>query len=77
MTAIGALIGSSVLPATATFIWAIAGAFIGDCFGFWLGNHYHLYDGPFGEYINLPNGLISVKIFLPSMAEKVLFSVAL
>ncbi len=41
MTAIGALIGSSVLPATATFIWAIAGAFIGDCFGFWLGNRYH------------------------------------
>jgi membrane protein DedA with SNARE-associated domain/membrane-associated phospholipid phosphatase len=41
MTAIGALIGSAVLPPIATCIATILGAFGGDCLGFWLGSHYH------------------------------------
>lgn len=41
MTAIGILIGSGVLPPIATCLFAIIGAFAGDCLGFWLGNRYH------------------------------------
>lgn len=41
MTAVGALIGASVLPPVLTCISAILGAFMGDCFGFWLGHRYH------------------------------------
>lgn len=37
MTAIGTLIGTGVLPATSTIIWAIAGAIIGDGLSYWLG----------------------------------------
>ncbi len=41
MTAIGVLMGSGVLPPIATCLFAIAGAFAGDCLGFWLGERYH------------------------------------
>lgn len=41
MTTIGALIGSGVLPATETIIWAILGAIAGDSASYWLGHHYH------------------------------------
>jgi membrane protein DedA with SNARE-associated domain len=41
MTGIGALIGSGVLPGTATFAWAIAGAYTGDCISYWVGLHYN------------------------------------
>ena len=41
MTAIGALIGSTILPPVETIIATILGAFLGDCLGFWLGNRYH------------------------------------
>jgi len=41
MTAIGALIGSSVLPAAPTILAALLGAYIGDCLGFWMGSHFH------------------------------------
>jgi membrane protein DedA with SNARE-associated domain/membrane-associated phospholipid phosphatase len=41
MTGIGALIGAGVLPGLATFIWAIAGAYVGDCFSYWLGIYYN------------------------------------
>src|SRR3989344_4492944 len=40
MTAIGTLMGSSVLPTTPTMITAIVGAFVGDLLGYKLGNHY-------------------------------------
>ena len=40
MTAIGILIGSHVLPMTATFIWAICGAITGDLLSYWLGRYY-------------------------------------
>lgn len=41
MTAIGALIGSGVLPAWETIVWAILGAVAGDSASYWLGQHYH------------------------------------
>src|ERR1700738_5641097 len=41
MTAIGVLIGATVLPGIPTFFAAIFGAFLGDCLGFWLGYRYH------------------------------------
>ncbi len=37
MTAIGTLMGTGVLPLTATVIWAICGAIIGDGVSYWLG----------------------------------------
>ena len=41
MTAIGALIGSSVLPFVSITLWSIGGAIAGDVLSFWLGYHYH------------------------------------
>lgn len=40
MTAIGALIGSDVLPAGPTILWAIAGAYVGDCLSYWAGIYF-------------------------------------
>src|SRR3990167_2952406 len=40
MTAVGIMIGSTILPPIPTLSWAVAGAFIGDYIGFWLGTHY-------------------------------------
>lgn len=41
MTAIGALIGSNVLPAFSTILAAVIGSYTGDCLSYWLGVHYH------------------------------------
>lgn len=41
MTAIGALIGSGVLPPVPTCLFAFLGALCGDCVGFWVGHRYH------------------------------------
>ena len=40
MTAIGTLIGSNVIPAGSIFVWAIAGAILGDFLSYWLGVHF-------------------------------------
>lgn len=40
MTAIGVMIGSAVIPAGSTFLWAILGAITGDFISYWLGIHY-------------------------------------
>ena len=40
MTSVGIMIGSTILPPIPTLAWAVAGAFIGDYIGFWLGAHY-------------------------------------
>ena len=41
MIAIGILVGTGVLPAVTTIIWASSGAFVGDVISFWLGRRYH------------------------------------
>ncbi|MFT3741585.1 MAG: VTT domain-containing protein [Gammaproteobacteria bacterium] len=41
MTAIGALIGSGVMPLVSTLMWAIIGALIGDFLSYWVGAHYN------------------------------------
>lgn len=41
MTAIGMLIGSSVLPFSMTLLWATTGAFAGDLIGYGLGSYYN------------------------------------
>jgi membrane protein DedA with SNARE-associated domain/membrane-associated phospholipid phosphatase len=41
MTAIGALIGGGILPATPTLICATLGAFVGDFFSYWVGARYN------------------------------------
>lgn len=56
MTAVGALVGTSVLPAAATFTWAIIGAFLGDCIGFWVGSRFKTnlpHTWPFSRYPKL------------------------
>ena len=40
MTALGALIGTAILPGFSTLAWAAAGAFTGDCLGFWIGYYF-------------------------------------
>lgn len=40
MTAVGTLIGAHALPLYATLFWASAGAFSGDCIGYFLGKYY-------------------------------------
>lgn len=40
MTMIGTLIGAGILPAAQTMVWAMFGAFLGDCTGFWIGHHF-------------------------------------
>ncbi|MGB6976527.1 MAG: phosphatase PAP2 family protein [Gammaproteobacteria bacterium] len=41
MTGIGALVGAGVLSGPATFAWAIAGAYTGDCISYWVGIYYN------------------------------------
>lgn len=41
MTAVGMLIGSSILPFWMTLLWATIGALLGDLLGYWLGKHYN------------------------------------
>lgn len=41
MTAIGALIGSGVMPMTPTLAFAMVGAFLGDFFSYWIGARYN------------------------------------
>jgi len=41
MTAIGVLIGSSVLPFLSITLWAIVGAIAGDVVSYWIGYRYH------------------------------------
>ncbi len=40
MTAIGALVGASIIPFWSTMIWAILGAIAGDSISYWLGYHF-------------------------------------
>lgn len=56
MTAIGALIGSGVLPGLPTLFWATLGAYTGDCISYWAGIYYK--DGirriwPFSKHTQL------------------------
>jgi membrane protein DedA with SNARE-associated domain/membrane-associated phospholipid phosphatase len=41
MTAIGAMIGSGIMPMTPTLVFAMLGAFLGDFFSYWIGAHYN------------------------------------
>lgn len=41
MTAVGMLIGTTILPFWLTFFWAVLGAFLGDLLGYWVGIHYN------------------------------------
>lgn len=40
MSAIGFLIGTNIIPAGNTFLWAIMGAITGDCISYWLGIYF-------------------------------------
>ena len=56
MTAIGVLIGTGVLPAAPTILWAVLGAYSGDCLSYWVGIHYNerlRRIWPFSKYANV------------------------
>src|SRR5579862_5086575 len=63
MTAIGALVGASIIPFWTTLIWAIAGAIVGDGISYWIGHHFkgRLHQvWPFRKH---PNILVRGKVF--------------
>lgn len=70
MTAIGSLIGSGVIPASATLISATLGAFVGDCLGFAVGvrfqnNYRQLW--PFSKY---PKWMDASEVFFQKHGGK-------
>lgn len=54
MTAIGAMMGSGVLPFWETLTWAILGAVAGDGISYWLGYHYHEHLRDFWPFSRFP-----------------------
>jgi len=56
MTGLGVLIGTGIIPGRPTFLWAVAGAFVGDAISYWIGHHFqdHLREiWPFRKYPNI------------------------
>ncbi|MDB6097086.1 MAG: hypothetical protein JWM09_1364 [Francisellaceae bacterium] len=70
MTAIGAMMGSGVLPFGLTLLWAILGAIAGDGISYYLGHHYkeHLLD--FWPFKQFPDWLARGKVFFSKHGGK-------
>lgn len=63
MTAVGMLIGSAIMPLTATILSAILGAFCGDFIGFWIGARYNQFLRSVWPLRNNPTWLIRGENF--------------
>lgn len=63
MTAIGMLIGASIMPATSTLIWAVTGAFCGDFLSYWVGFRYNERLKTLWPFRNYPQWLEQGKSF--------------
>ena len=63
MTAVGIMIGSTILPPVQTICWAVTGAFIGDYIGFWLGAHYKSRVKTFWPFSKYPKWLDKGQVF--------------
>lgn len=73
MTAIGGLIGSGVLPAVPTLLWAIAGAIVGDGLSYWLGHYYHQQIRQIWPFNKVPGLLKKGEIFFLEHGGKSVF----
>lgn len=73
MTAIGALVGASIIPFWPTMFWAILGAIAGDGVSYWIGRHFKdrlHYIWPFKKH---PHLLASGKRFFDAHGAKSVF----
>ncbi len=70
MTAIGALIGTGVLPAGPTIGWAIAGAYSGDCLSYWVGRHYQDRIRRMWPFVKYPQWLARGEAFFKAHGGK-------
>lgn len=73
MTAIGILVGTGVLPATPTFIWAILGAIAGDSASYFLGYYYHEKISKIWPFRKHPNIISSGTVFFKQHGGKSVF----
>lgn len=63
MTAVGALVGSGILPATSTIIWATVGAFVGDFVSYTFGVYFKDKIRTMWPFSRYPNWLIMGEKF--------------
>lgn len=70
MTAIGAMMGSGVLPFWGTLTWAILGAIAGDGISYWLGYHYHEHLRDFWPFKQFPDLLKRGESFFKNHGGK-------
>lgn len=70
MTAIGAMMGSGVLPFWSTLIWAILGAIAGDGISYYLGYHYHQHLRDFWPFRQFPKLLERGEAFFRAHGGK-------
>lgn len=70
MTAIGALVGSGVLPAAPTFIVAVLGALTGDFISFWVGKHFDTRLSNMWPFTNHPQWIPAGKLFFEKHGGK-------
>jgi len=74
MTAIGAMMGSGILPFWETLLWAILGAIAGDGISYWLGYHYHEHLRDFWPFRQFPQLLIrGEKFFVHHGGKSIIF----
>ena len=73
MPAIGFLIGSAIIPAGSTFLYAIAGAITGDCLSYWLGIYFKDRVHRIWPFTRWPNLLIRAEKFFHSHGGKSVF----
>jgi membrane protein DedA with SNARE-associated domain/membrane-associated phospholipid phosphatase len=73
MSAIGILVGSHVLPAITTMVWAMAGAFIGDISSYWFGHHYRSKIRKMWPFCKMPSWLDRGENFFASHGGKGIF----
>lgn len=73
MTAIGMLIGTSVIPGIPIFIWAVLGAIAGDSASYFLGFYYHEKINEYWPFKKYPQMLKSGRVFFNSHGGKSVF----
>ncbi len=73
MTAIGALVGASIIPFWSTLMWAILGAIVGDGISYWIGHHFKSRLHQVWPFRKHPNILARGKMFFDAHGAKSVF----
>lgn len=73
MSAIGTLIGADIIPALATFIWGILGAFVGDIISYHLGFRFNERIPSLWPFSRYPHWLIKAQDFFSRHGSKSVF----